>query len=231
MRYGIAALIALLGIAAACRESVTRPEAVVPRPRFVSAAADSAAAETGIDAVPEEDAIFMQWYRDAALSGFELYRRREGEKEFARLASLSSSDSSFLDRAGVGPRCYYYLRGVDESGRLSAPSDTADYQLLDKATALLVTAADTLRFSWGLSSMRPAAYLLRLEEDESGAVIWISSLEPAFSGTRESAFYNQDGRAKRALLPHGIKYRWRVDCVGASPHSGSESAWQRFTLL
>lgn len=225
------ALVLLAAAGLACEGSGTGPEPAVARPRFVTAAADSAELEAGIDAVPEEEAIFLQWRREAALAGFELFRRREGEKEFVRLAALTAADSSYLDRTPAGVRCFYYLRGVDEEGRLSAPSDTADYLLLPKATALMITAGDTLIFSWAMTGMRPAAYLIRLEEEESGTVVWICSMEPDFATTRESARWNQNRRARQETLYRGVKYRWRIDCVGASPHSGSESAWQRFTLM
>lgn len=229
LRNMVLVVLTVAGIS--CEENGTSPEPELARPRFVSAAPDSAELEAGIDAVPEEEAIFLQWRRETSLAGFELNRRREGERDFVRLTALTAADSSYLDRTPAGVRCFYYLRGVDDGGRYSAPSDTADYLLLPKATALMITAGDTMRFSWAMTGMRPSAYLIRLEAEESGTVVWICSVEPNFTTTRESARWNQNRRARQECLSRGVKYRWRIDCVGASPHSGSESAWQRFTLM
>jgi len=220
-----------LGLWTACSDQSTNPETRPPVPRFVQAVPDTAEDEAGIDAVPEEDAIFLQWRREEALSAFELFRGRAGEKNFARIAQLTARDTTFLDRVGPNNRCWYYLRGADADGHLSAPSDTIDYMLLDKATDLQVADGDTLRFSWSIGLRRPASYVLRLKEEESGVWIWMGTVEPGFQGTRESVRYNYDGRARQPRLLKGVRYLWRLDCVGAAPHSGSESAWQRFILF
>ncbi|HNS73776.1 MAG TPA: hypothetical protein PKI81_10240 [bacterium] len=224
----------VLGIAAgvwtACEQEVTNPLPGIPVPRFVAAAADTSADERGIDAVPEEDAIFLQWHRDQELSGFQLFRRFEGEKNFGLIALLTARDSSFYDRVPTDIRCYYYLRGLDEEERLGAPSDTVDYMLLAKAFDLQVTAGEPPLFSWSTGLMRPAFYLIRLYEEASGAPVWIGRMAPGYQGTRESTPYNSDGRAVLPRLQSGVLYRWRIDCAGAAARTGSESAWQRFTL-
>ena len=218
------------GVWMACDQEVTNPQPGIPVPRFVAAAADTAVEERGIDAVPEEDAIFLQWHRNPGLAGFQLFRRFEGEKNFSLIAVLTARDSSFYDRVSIDLRCYYYLRGLDEEGRLGAPSDTADYMLLAKAFDLQVSPGEPLLFSWSTGLMRPAFYLLRLFEESSGVPVWIGRMAPGYQGTRESTTYNSDGRAALPRLQSGVLYRWRLDCVGAAARTGSESAWQRFTL-
>lgn len=224
-------LAAGLALWAGCSDQSTNPAQRPAAPRFVPAVPDTAAAEAGIDAIPEEDAIFLQWRREEALSAFHLFRNREGEKSYELIAQLTARDTSFYDRVATNSRCWYYLRGVDESGALTAPSDTVDYLLLDKATDLQVAGHDTLRFSWSIGLRRPASYVIRLKGEELGDWIWIGTVAPGFQGTRESVRFNQDGRARQPQLQKGVRYLWRLDCVGAAPHSGSESAWQRFTLF
>jgi hypothetical protein len=216
---------------AGCGDSGTNPEPLPPVPHFVTAVSDTATIEQGIDAIPEEDAIFLQWHRDEALAGFQLFRRSEGEKSFAMIATLTARDSIYYDRISPNLRCYYYLRGVADDERLSAASDTVDYMLLAKATDLAVNDGDPLLFSWSVGLMRPASYVLRLQEENSGAPVWISRIQPGYQGTQESAAYNFDGRARLQRLKSGVRYRWRLDCVGAAPRSGSESAWQGFSLF
>ena len=214
----------------ACGDEVTNPSSSLPAPRFVASIPDTAVFEQGIDAIPEEDAIFLQWYHEEALAGFQLFRRMGEKESFSMIAALTAQDSSYYDRVGTNVRCYYYLRGVDDEGRLSAPSDTTDYMLLAKATDLMVSGGDSLFFSWSIGLIRPQAYVLRLQEESSGMMIWISRMEPGFQGTRESILYNYDDRAQWPRLQNGINYRWRLDCVGAAPRTGSESSWQRFSL-
>ncbi|HNW59735.1 MAG TPA: hypothetical protein PKI62_08685 [bacterium] len=231
MRRMLLALAAAFGLWMACTGHSTSPEAVPPVPRFVPAVPDTAAVEQGIDAVPEEDAILLQWRQDEALAAFQLFRRREGEKNYELAAQLTARDTTFLDRVAPNLRCRYYLRGANEAGQLSAPSDTLDYMLLNKATDLQIAAGDTLLFSWSIGLQRPAWYVLRLKEEFSGAMIWIGRVDPGYQGTRESVRYNHDGRARLVRLQSGVRYLWRLDCVGAAPQSGSESVWQRFILF
>ncbi|MBN2356904.1 hypothetical protein JXO59_12380 [candidate division KSB1 bacterium] len=214
----------------ACREQATSPPPVVPPPQFVSSSEDTAALERGIDAIPEMDAIFLQWYKNSLYESFQLWRRAQGESLFRMIASLPKSDSSYIDLVDIEKRYYYYLLAVDAEDNWSEPSDTAHYLLLPKATDLNVVFSTPLQFIWQKKGINPPHYILRLYDDLSDDLIWLSRVASAYQGDEETTTFNWDGNSKLSQLLSGRRYRWRIDCLDNTPYTGSESLWHRFVM-
>lgn len=227
---GIGLLLILL---LACEKQALDPRQLTLQVRFVPAAEDTAVVEAGIDAVPESDAIQLQWRREAGLTEYRLYRRKQDEPAFTPLVVLSERDSLFLDQAelALNVRYHYYLLGADAEGAVTQPSDTVDYMLLPKVVNLAqALQQDTLHFHWQPAPQSLAeSYLLKLFDDADGRLIWMSRL-PGYQIEQEVVRFNWDGAARLERLAHGRVYRWRVDAVGAARRSGSESPWRKFSI-
>lgn len=227
---GIGLLLILLP---ACDKQALTPQRLGLQIRFVPAAEDTAVVEAGIDAVPESDAIQLQWRRGAGLTEYRLYRRKQDEAAFTPLVVLSERDSLFLDQMelALNVRYHYYLLGVDAEGAVTQPSDTVDYMLLPKVVNLAqAVQQDTLCFHWQPAPQSPAEYyLLKLFDEADDRLIWMSQL-PGYQIEQEMVRYNWDGAARLERLSHGRVYRWRVDAVGAARRSGSESPWRKFSI-
>lgn len=203
----------------------------IPPPRFVAASSDTALIEEGIDAIPDADAIFLQWQRAELYSGFQLYRRCQDSVNYILVKTLNGNDSSCIDVVGLEKHYYYYLKASAEDGYWSEPSDTVDYYLLNKANGLRVNNTNFVEFNWQVKGISPAQYILRLEDAETNHNIWLSIIPSAYQGPYEKAIFNWDGKAKVMQLTSGRLYRWRVDCRGTMPNSGSESNWDHFIML
>jgi len=210
-----------------CDRQPTQKAPVIPPPLFVQAVADTAIEENGIDAIPDLNAIYLQWQQREIYSAFQVYRSQD-TGGFSAIATLNRQDTSYIDVVPVQTRFYYYLRARDDEDNWSAPSDTMDYLLLDKATNLRVIFADSLEFHWQVKGINPPYYVLRLFEENGNSIIWLSLTPSAYQGPEEKTAFNRDGRAKSAQLISGHRYRWRIDCIGTNPNSGSESNWQYF---
>jgi hypothetical protein len=222
-------MVSLFVFLCACKGGINNPEPLPATPLFVAAAADTAVIERGIDAIPEENAILVEWHDHEEHEIYYLYRRKEGAAAFALLAT--SSDTSYLDRVDVGTRYYYCLQAENDAGRKSAPSDTIHYMLLPKANNLRISTEDSLQFHWQLQGMRPVHFILRLFDESRNELVWLSVIPPRYQGVNEQITFNRDRSARYDPLTAGTRYRWRIDCVGAASWSGSESGWHRFTML
>ncbi len=227
----ILSLCAVVGFLCACRHQTTHSGTVVPPPRFVPAAADTSAIEYGIDAVPEADAIFLQWYKHSSYDGFRLFRRAQDETTFTLIAALSPTDTTYLDPVAINTRYFYYLQACDEDDNWSEPSDTVNYMLLPKSTALNVVFATPLEFSWKMKGINPPQFIVRLYDDSADEMVWLSKVASSYQGGEEKIRYNWDNKAKLDPLVVGKRYRWRVDCLDHTPFTGSESNWHRFLML
>jgi len=209
-----------------------RPSPVV----LIPGTADTCFAEKGLDAVPERDAIRIEWIPSSedAVTGYELYRSSEKEGPYSLIARLVITDSFFVD-LGVSlyQRYYYYIEAVTDEGLKSDPSDTLDYKLIKKATGLdPVGKASNPRpvFSWENPDPYAApCYIIRLIEAASGRYIWLHVV-PSHYNKRESVDFNIDGSAVLDSLAKGVDYQWRVDIRGPEEHCGSESNWVAFRV-
>jgi hypothetical protein len=232
-RLGVLASAVCLLIHVACEKQTTEAKFLAAQLRFIPAAADTAVVERGIDAVPESDAIQLQWRRQSELTEYRLYRKSREEQDFGRLAVLAERDSLYLDSHEIrlNTRYDYFLIGADAEGEVTQPSDTVHYLLLPKVVNLAqAVRQDTLRFHWQPSpNSLPAAYLLKLFDDGSQRLIWLSVVA-SYQAVEEDVRFNWDGLSRLPRLHSAVRYRWRVDAVGSTHYSGSESGWQKFTM-
>ncbi|MDH7561408.1 MAG: hypothetical protein QHJ34_14435, partial [bacterium] len=225
------AILAIASLFLLCSKDIPE-EHGPPAPILLKPPDDLAVVEKGIDAVPEADAIQLDWLAPDGedLAGFRLYRRTGRSGAFLLLKSFKAQDSTHVDAAGieVGTRYFYLMTAVDHFGRESAPSDTVDYQLVPKAFNLHCTASLTPVFRWHVQDY-PGQYVLKLFDLSDGSKVWFSLVQSSYTGQEEVVPYNWDGTAAASALVSGRQYRWRVDVVGVERNSGSESAWSRFT--
>ncbi|MBD3383503.1 hypothetical protein GF407_01130 [candidate division KSB1 bacterium] len=212
----------------ACSET-SEEEPLLQPPMVVAAVSDMAEQERGIDAVPESNAIQIQWMKQNIYDGYQLYRKSQSQDEFDLFAEISGEDSTYLDiEVEQFKRYFYYIIGF--SDRQSAPSDTVNYMLVTKAYNLSVSLQDSIIFHWQLEDIAPDEYILKLFDDTSNEKIWFSRIQSSYQGMSESVIYNWDGMAASRDLEADVRYRWRVDIVGPAHRSGSESRWHRFEL-
>ena len=227
MAYVAVWVLAVLGCAGCGLFSSESEQARLPVPKFVSKTADTAFVEHGIDAIPEADGIFLEWFSPPgeAVSGTKIFRRPEGQKKFAFLAKVELPETTFVDFDVAIQRSYsYYLMfyGKSNSGE-SAHSDTVHYFLFPKPENLHAAAGGRPLFSWTYAETPPLEYLLRLESGGGARLIWqagVVSYDPVIQ-----VFYNFDGSARLDSLKPEQSYRWRVDVVGPDLYSGAESKW------
>ncbi len=215
-----------------CKSKVSDPVVQKPNPPIlVPKTSEIAGEEKGIDAIPEKDAIFVEWFstKNQTAEKWRLFREVSGE-DFRLVAELAASDTFYVDKdIFLGKRYFYFLTAVDARGRESAPSDTVSYKLLPKAVHLGNTLTPHPEFEWGFTEIPPVLYVLRLFRNPDGELIWLSKITPRY-GSVERTQFNWDKTAEVDSLERGVSYFWRVDEIGAEENAGSESNWKIFTL-
>lgn len=210
-------------------ENSTEPELDHPeRPQIVPKSPDEARLETGIDAIPEGDGIFFDWYlpQDSRVKWIKIYRRLQNEEDFVFLTSLSSLDTFYIDYDIYQEvQYFYYIISVTRNKVESEPSDTLHYRLYPKPDGLSNSDSSEPIFTWHYPSIPPLGYLLKLEEKETFEIIWQSFIAQVYEAVVKIEF-NWDGNAQLDSLQIGKQYRWRVDVIGNDLYSGSESNWK-----
>ena len=193
---------------------------------------DTALIEIGIDAVERGDFIQLDWKPadNEKPAAYFLYRRDKSQQTFARLIELSGNKTTYLDSSNIktGQRYYYYLTAVNDDDIESEPSDTLSYLLVKKAFMLSNTLQPVPTFSWQVIT-HPEFYVLKLLEADTDRKIWVTRVQSAYSQT-EQVTYNSDSTAALDSLQSGIAYKWRIDIIGSSRNSGSESFWKQFVI-
>lgn len=202
------------------------PRAVV----MLASVDDTCRVEEGIDAIPESDAIRIEWVpsQEVYVASYEVFRSTDPREGFRSIGSVTADEENYVD-AGVtlNRRYFYYVVAVSDEGLRSEPSDTLSYLLMHKPTGLDpagVTAADTPDFSWR-DPNQAAAFVVRLVDEATEAIVWIRWVWSSYSGDREGVRFNDDGSATVQALRRDTDYRWRVDIVGPEVASGAESGW------
>jgi len=211
-----------------CNKNTSDPEPEKPdQPEFATKSLDIAEHETGIDAIPEGNGILLEWepLNIDLVEWVKIYKKSQGSQNFHFLTSVASTDSIYIDYdVNIETRYYYYLKSVGKAKVESLPSDTSSYRLLPKAASLNYTGSAVPSFSWQYPYLSPVGYLIRLEDEGSSEVVWISNEIQSYD-LITTIDYNNDGKAKLDSLQSGLKYRWRVDVLGSDLYSGSESGW------
>lgn len=215
--------------------------------------------EVGIDAVPEADRIMITWTiptmnADSTaledLNGFQLYRSRWNDslqaphfEEDSLLVTLLPQKDHYLDiDVKKGIRYYYNVVAFDNSENInqSVPSDTIDYQLLDKP--LLIKPIDeayfvvdtSITFCWNeIPTGENVFYYYFVKVfDYDHRIIWKS--DPFFANDSLETNYKQDGIVKESYaenaLPSGT-YFWKVEAYTThQENTGSESEMRKFFI-
>jgi hypothetical protein len=214
-----------------CSKKINQSSLRPPKVVMIPAVADTSRIEKGIDAIPNGNAVRIEWVlsRDERVTGYEIYRQETAGAQFAKIWTAAEKDSfyeDFVPKTGV--RYYYTVLAVNDEDLKSETGDTLRYTLLKKATGLNPNGESTSAkpiFGW-TDSNQPQAheYILRLEENVGNRSIWIAVAPADYGSLQQSANFNFDQKASVAALVSGKEYRWRVDVRGQN-NSGSESEW------
>jgi hypothetical protein len=222
----------LLIIGSGCNRSPVNPGPSLPAPVLIQSPADTSLIEIGIDAVESGDFIRLDWQPgDKELPiNYRIYRTEAIDSGFVLTAAVSGRATSYLDSLGIkiGTRYYYYITAVDDEDIESYPSDTLSYKLLEKPFLLANSFEPELMFSWQVR-VNPEFYVLKLIEADTEKKIWVSKFRTSYTQI-EKVKFNFDGKAIVDSLQRGVAYKWRVDIIGASENSGSESPWKRLII-
>ncbi len=204
---------------------------------LVEKSADDDAWERGIDAVPDEDAIYLEWHpnREKTLEGYAIYRSEEENRNYREIGRVVKRyevlDTTFTDKTvSIGVTYYYYLRAYNTQGSFGAPSDTVHYHLLQKP--LLLAPLGNINtglpvFSWNYpSGFPPDQFIFRLQKLQPDTVnILINKLNIRYE-------FPENWTLSELGLPDTLatgKYRWRIDPY-ANEFKGSESRWGDFVV-
>jgi hypothetical protein len=207
----------------------TEPPAQVS---FTPRSAETDSVESGIDAVPEGNYIYLSWLPSYAadLAGYRLYRQAEDSVDRVMIAE-GIQTIEYIDRdAALAPNSqtgfsmgfFYWVTAYDESGNESALSQSAYYRLMDKpGLSTPVPQSNSVILSWSYNHLDPlvtSGFIVRLFRFSG------SNLIPIFIENHQEFF------PLTTICPFGLSpgnYRYQVDVVGATPTdqpSGSEAA-------
>ncbi len=224
---GMAALLTALS----CGKLGDGDERTLPTPRLLPPPDDFSEDERGLDAVPERDAIQVEWEVFAIQNAsIQVWRRAEECQDFEQIGRISAKDTVFLDEdVEIGTRYWYFLIASADGWQDSAPSDTFSYRLLEKPFALVEIATQTPVFRWQVGQT-PVGYVLKLFEVDTDKKVWFASVWPDYGTLAEEVAFNFDSTAAVDSLEPGKGYRWRVDVIGPEKSSGAESHWRVFRV-
>ncbi|MDM7924533.1 MAG: hypothetical protein QUS35_00775 [bacterium] len=213
--------------------SRVRPIAV----RLIPGVDDTCRVETGMDAVPEGNAIRIEWTdnRDERTEGYEVNRSVSPQGPFSKIVTIQDPGQRYYEDTvpSIVPRYYYSVNAIDGEGGRSDPSDTLSYRLILKAQDLQPSeiCGDNPEFRWrDENSPHADAYIVRVREKTTGNPVWIGWIQARYGEEYQSAIYNTDGSASVSRLISGRAYEWRVDIIGNESRCGSESPWVSVTI-
>jgi len=239
---------------AACDDG-TGPEKIPPEPPKMVAknsSSDTTAYEImGIDALEGlENGIRIMWYEHSqrsSLDYFFVYRSEDpqGLINYPRIAQVEPDgefiqDSVYHSYADLNEleekvRYRYYVTAVDEKGLESQPSDTVEYELIQKASLTAPLGSnlinpDRLIFFWSFpQNPLPNGYVLRIEDEFTDDLVYVEWVEPLDDFDNNYRTHTLDSLQLRDFTVNNRPYRWRIDAI-QSLHYGSESSWGTFTI-
>ncbi|MFZ0391175.1 MAG: hypothetical protein WAN36_12020 [Calditrichia bacterium] len=206
--------------------------------QLIAKTAEDAVQEHGIDAVPEFDAILLEWRPNsgADLSGYKIYRSRSSGQNYVSVAEINKQfgapDTTWLDKnVQVENTYYYYVRAFDTFDQYGEPSDTVNYTLVEKPVALypindIVT--DSLpEIRWDNAQTNDFIFRLQKEVAQDTLAYRIIS--------QRSIKYNFPEVWTLAELGISVplepgRYFWRIDAVQVGVPKGAESNWVSFRI-
>lgn len=216
-----------------CNKKITNPNAGPSPPKLLPPPDEMMVVEKGVDAIPELDAIQIDWEKsnDKTVEYFLLYRKADNEQQFSQLKRLGKNDTSWVDGKDIQIflRYFYYICAIDKDDRQGAPSDTVDYMLIDKVYNLSATWEPQPTFRWQIHPYNVNEYVIKVFDANTGEKIWFASVFSDYTDLDEEIKFNFDNTAKFDSLQSGRRYSWRVDTVGPERNSGSESKWHQFS--
>jgi hypothetical protein len=206
-----------------------RPDPV----KFIDKSEEYEIPEKGIDAIPEEVAIFIEWFRpdNSEIEKYQIYRQTDPLDDFYLIDTIQ--DTFYIDIiTDIVPRYYYYVIAVNYDNIRSESSDTLNYKLLEKPTPLAPSGFSdsvTPEFRWE-DHTRANDYIIRVIRSDDEAVMWNATIPANLGNTIQNNVYNSDLSANIAELERGVGYQWRVDVIGPEDFCGSESVWTSFQI-
>jgi hypothetical protein len=212
-----------------CSKKINQSSLRPPKVSMIPAVADTSRIERGIDAVPNLNAIRIEWYlsSDERVTGYEIYRRETQGVKFAKIWTAAENDTFYEDIVPkIGTRYYYTVLAVNDEDLRSETGDTLSYMLLKKATGMDPngeSAGTKPVFIW-TDPNQQHEYIIRVEENIGHRTVWITVVPSDYTPQPQSAIFNFDQKAVVGALVSGKEYRWRVDVRGQN-NSGSESEW------
>ena len=212
---------------------------------------DIGVVEHGIDAVPEKDGIYIEWYllQDPDVSSYNIYRKSKNESIFSRLTSIpvenviSPFDTIFshIDAENIvldnSEFVYYYY--VTASNRDGVEGPVPDSLLQHRYMLNIkpetqdinnITIGEQPVFSWDfLTEPVPYYYIVRIEDEVADTLVWTRRF--VNSELDRALVLDLSTVSNPPLFQSGSIYRWRIDRVGPdSLFSGSESNWKTFCV-
>ena len=210
--------------------------------RIVEKTPEDSTVEHGIDAVPDIDAIFLEWHPNTEknLAGYIVYRSKMENSQFVEVGRVTKRyekiDTTFTDSlVALTKRYYYFIRAFDDLNQMSEPSDTVNYKLWVKPVLLapvgVVQNPSSIVFTWEFNaSFVPSEFVFRLERlGGSGFVNFFTKL---FNLSNDYTPHQEWDLAKLTIftpLTTGT-YRWRIDPIGNENLCGAESNWMMFVV-
>lgn len=216
-------------------------------PMWVAKSSPCDTVERGIDAVPEDDFIQLEWHpnKEDDLGGYRIFRADSAvDRKFVLIADVGDISGGALDtmytdmNVKVNVNYFYYMVAYDLSGNVSKASDTIRYRLIPKPVPVSpsgFTRDAVPFFKWNDFSHYAYDYVIKIENTLNKKVIWIFRLiRPNYAGFEQKVIYNKDWKALEDSLKRGVIYRWRVDAiaeeVGDIDIAGAESSWEYFEV-
>jgi len=211
--------------------SLSRIENTPGRVEIIRNMDETAHVEQGIDAVPDKNAVIVQWKQnsDGSTVEYRVYRAAVRAENF-ELISIEK-DTTYLDESvEIHKRYFYYVTAVSSNSDEGETSDTLSYMLLDKAVCITPseTGGQVPVFQWQDPNQEDRNFL-RLIDENTQSCVWSYLLEHEYEYVKEVQ-YNIDGTAGLDSLQKGGEYAWRIDVLGSNRNSGSESAWTIFNV-
>jgi len=199
--------------------------------------------EQGIDAVPDVDGIYIEWYLldDPDVSKYNIYRKYKVSSIFSILTSIpvenviSPFDTifSYIDNDNIvfnnSDSLFYYFVTASNKDDVEGPaSDTTGYMLLNKPiteNTQNINSNEQPVFTWRFQGSIPDNYIVRIENQITETLLWTKRFQ--IQDYLMDQTIDLSTISNPPIYQSGNIYRWRIDAVGPdSLYSGSESNWK-----
>jgi len=202
--------------------------------------------ERGIDAVPERDGIYIEWYllSDPDVTKYNIYRKFQVSSIFTKLTSIQVENEispfdtvfSYIDDEHVvldnaDSLFHYYVTASNKDDVEGPASDTTGYMLLTKPLMEDIQNINNNEqpvFSWHFQGASiPNYYIIRIEDQVLKSLLWTQRFQN--ENLDRDKVKDLSLITSPPIFQSGSVYRGRVDVVGPdSLFSGSESNWKTF---